>query len=114
MPNPVTPRTGVQGLQLLPAVIRLVRDQRSPGHAGSVSNDSAEWETLGTFVIEFQQRTGHRGHEARRTLAHHMESGESSEWKGIVDEALLSWMLGRLFRSDDGTGTPFPLPDPHD
>ena len=85
-----------------PPAIRLVargldvRDGPADKHQG----DDGGWETMATFVIEFQRATGPQT-SAHRSLAHHMESAETSQWLGIVTGPLLSWMLGRLVRGDE-------------
>jgi hypothetical protein len=82
--------------------LRLVAGRLAADSAtGERDNDDSGWLTLGTFVIEFQQRQAGRGTQ-QRTLAHHMESAEDSRWQEIVTGALLSWMLGRLIR-DSGS-----------
>lgn len=85
-----------------PRLIRRMRQRVHDQRRRHPAPDHDDWETLGTFVIEFQQRdSGHDDTVQRRTLAHHMESGETSEWQTLVKDALLSWILGCLFKHTD-------------
>ena len=103
-PNPPRePPATLTAIGQLASHIRLVtrgqgsRDDGDPPTPDNGEGDEDGWETIGTFVIEFQ-RARDLHPTAHRSLAHHMESAETSQWLGIVTGPLLSWMLGRLVR----------------
>lgn len=96
VPKRAGPRRPHEGLLRL--VVGRGTAPGAPGARGAQRDDEG-WTTLGTFVIEFQQRRSDP--TQHRTLAHHMESAEDSRWQDIVTGALLSWMLGRLIRDAD-------------
>lgn len=64
----------------------------SSDHAG---NRDDGWDAFATFVIEFQRRSDDRG-IFHRSVAHHMESGRSATWDGVVALALVRWILSEL------------------
>lgn len=66
-------------------------------------NDSSvdEWESVATFIVEYQSRRGEEGEKQFKTLITQMdaddESGVSEEaWIGLQEKAPCSWMGGRL------------------
>ena len=83
-----------------------------PAHDNDMQDPESSdptWRVLATFVVEFREGAGDQDLVCQ-SVAHHMESGETSQWDGIVSGPLLSWMLGRLVRSRDLE----PSEDPHD
>jgi hypothetical protein len=64
-------------------------------------NGDEEWESVATFIVEYQSRSGDEGDKEFKTLITQMdtddEKGVSEEaWSGVQEEAPCEWMGGRL------------------
>lgn len=74
-------------------------DKDIPG--GISLSEEAEWESVATFIVEYQTRGGDEGGKEFKTLVTQMdvddEKGVSEgAWSGLQEEAPCSWMGGRL------------------
>ncbi|EIJ34537.1 hypothetical protein [Thiothrix nivea] len=74
-------------------------DQANP--SGDMLTGNDEWESVATFIVEYQSRCGDEGGKEYQTLITQMdaddEKGISEEaWSGLQEDAPCSWMGGRL------------------
>lgn len=64
------------------------------------ANDE-EWDSVATFIVEYQSRTPAEGEKQFKTLVTQMEVGAEEEisekvWSGVQEEAPCEWMGERL------------------
>lgn len=71
------------------APLRLVRGHSEP------AGDDSDWDTIATFVVEFQRRRND-DNLIHRSLAHHMETDSTAHWQGLAAQQLVQWMLDKL------------------
>lgn len=70
--------------------------------SGGISrNEEEEWESVATFIVEYQSRGGDENSKQFKTLVTQMdaedEKGVSEEiWPGLQEDAPCEWMGGRL------------------
>ena len=62
---------------------------------GDAQAQGGGWETLATFVVEFQRLRSDEG-IAHRSLVHHVEADRNGQWPGLVARQLTNWMLNAL------------------
>lgn len=66
--------------------------------AGDDPHEPEGWETISTFVVEFQRRA-EGGEVVHRSVAHHMESDDTASWPGIAAARVVGWLLKKSAES---------------
>lgn len=66
-----------------------------------MNTNDEEWDSVATFIVEYQSRTPAEGEKQFKTLVTQMDVGAEEEiseevWSGVQEEAPCEWMGGRL------------------
>lgn len=66
-----------------------------------MNGNDEEWDSVATFIVEYQSRTQADGAQQFKTLVTQMDADEDSSvseevWPGLQEDAPCSWMGGRL------------------